>query len=256
MSYQPTNLPQSSVNHTWGQLLPSLNGLYDAQLDERFDMEDPITTSMAPQSAPVAVAILEKPKPSRPLERAHHHVKPKTSKKSESEPQHPTAIHSWSQLSLASTLSEEDFEARFAAEEEELTRAGIIKEPTSTADNNNAPSLPKDQDQTKKLACIVKNTRTPSDCVAAQIAWSSSRNASSNDHDIAIDDQFNDHFMNEEQELILANAIKQARTPSASVAAQISWSEARARAREVENMEPFQANYSWSQVLPSLSSAA
>ncbi|ORY14374.1 hypothetical protein BCR34DRAFT_585778 [Clohesyomyces aquaticus] len=245
MSSQSNDIaPHSATNYSWSQILPSLNGLYDAQLDESFDTEEPITTvpgSNSSSSAPAVTASqgFRQGAPAR-LSRPSE-----TTTQPENEAQ-PTALYSWSQLWSANELDEEeDYDTRFAAEEEELMRAGIIKEIQ--------PVSHKRLNYTNTLVSTIQSTTNPSECVAAQIAWNSSREDATTN---PLFGNFNEYLNTTSQEAGFAERVRQANTPAACVAAQISWSEARAQGREATGVEQYRANHSWSQVLPSLSSAA
>jgi len=245
MSSQPNDIaPHSATNYSWSQILPSLNGLYDAQLDKSFDTEESITTvpsRISSSSAPAVTASQGFP------QEAQATVSRSSETITQPENEAPdTTLYSWSQLWSANELDDdEDYDTRFAAEEEALIRAGIIKEIQ--------PVSHKRLNYTNTLASTIQSTTNPSECVAAQISWNSSREDSTA---YPLFGEFNGYLNTMNQEADFAERVRQANTPAACVAAQISWSEARAQGREVPGMEQYRANHSWSQVLPSLSSAA
>lgn len=192
------NQYNSVVHTTWSQLLPSINGLYDAQLDSSFNLPSP--------SAPTSSA------PEAP--RAH----PPTQ-----------ANYTWAQL-LSSTSKEneeEDYDTRFAAEEEELTRAGIIRPPQSQ-------HLP--DGATEILAVQIVSASTPAAALAGQIAWyaasdngagcgtGTGRRAGGGEGEQEQD--------GDEGEDVWAESVRGARTPRGCLEAQVRWCEARGRREE------------------------
>ncbi|KAF2796361.1 hypothetical protein K505DRAFT_323380 [Melanomma pulvis-pyrius CBS 109.77] len=185
------------VHTTWSQILPSLNGLYDAQLDPFFDLPPPsVPTSSAPEAP-----------------RAH----PPTQ-----------ANYTWAQLlpSTSEENEEEDYDVRFAAEEEELTRAGIIRPPQSQHLPDGAAEM---------LAAQIVSASTPAAALAGQIAWYAASDGGAGCGTGTgrcvgggVGEQEQPQGGNEGED-VWAESVRGARTPRGCLEAQVRWCEAKGR---------------------------
>ncbi|KAF2710047.1 hypothetical protein K504DRAFT_466482 [Pleomassaria siparia CBS 279.74] len=132
------------IHTSFSQLLPSLNGFYNAQLDAQFDEPSPSSTKTKTKTTSSSNTI------SNPMPCSPHQ-----------------ANYTWAQLlSSRSDVEDEedDYDTRFAAEEAELVRAGIIRPSVQSETNSPAEHL-------EGLCAQIHGAETPAAALAGQIAW-------------------------------------------------------------------------------------